>query len=121
MEKKEEAAKDSNLVFHPIHKYVLGYLENDGTGKPIANVLVKDGVPCNCHKVSPIVAMNAITNAPDLKYEYCNTRCSRAILAGNENGDMMFIQTCEAQPGKYPLQKGPEKAEKTSTLQIVKK
>jgi hypothetical protein len=82
----------------PIHNY---RLENHPQLKEI-KMLVKDGLPCKCHRVAPTLIPSQLGSL-SLQYENCTTNCTRAILV--TDGDRTFlVQTCEAQQQKFLIE-----------------
>lgn len=91
-----------------IHKYSLAEYTTVKGGK----MLLKDGQPCKCHKVGPNIVPNNLSGDLVPVYEHCTTHCTRALLA-LEEGVIMYIQTCEVQAQKFPM----ENAEAKSKIQ----
>lgn len=88
-----------------IHKYSLCEYTNIKGGK----MLLKDGQPCKCHKVGANIVPNHLTNELVPAYEHCTTHCTRALIAVEEDGKLAFIQTCEVQAQKFPLENAEAK------------
>jgi hypothetical protein len=82
----------------PIHNY---RLEPHPQAKEL-KMLVKDGLPCKCHKV-PATLIPSQLGSLSLQYENCVTNCTRAILVTDGEKTYM-IQTCEAQQQKFLIE-----------------
>lgn len=94
-----------------IHKYSIGEYSTIKGGK----MLLKDGQPCKCHKVGPNIVPNNLSGDLVPVYEHCTTHCTRALIAIEEDGKLVFIQTCEVQAQKFSL----ENAEAKPKLQTL--
>jgi len=82
----------------PIHNYAI----MDMPENPTFKCLLKDGQLVKCHKVSPILIPNGLSNQLELRYERCSTMCSRALLA-TDGDKTVFVQTCEIQQQSYSI------------------
>ena len=81
-----------------------------------AKALLKDGQTCKCHKVAVNYLPSALSNELVPVTEICTTHCSRALLAIDEaTQELAYIQTCEVQAQKFPLEKVEAKS-KIETL-----
>jgi hypothetical protein len=89
-----------------IHKYSIAEYTTIKDGK----MLLKDGQPCKCHKVGPTIVPNRLTGDLSPVYEHCTTHCTRALIAVEEDGKLAFVQTCEVQAQKFPLENAEAKS-----------
>jgi hypothetical protein len=89
-----------------IHKYTI----QDNPSVPNTKMLVKDGQVCKCHRVPMVLIPNRLANSVDPIQEPCNTNCTRALIAvDDETNKLVFIQTCEVQAQKFPLENAEAK------------
>jgi hypothetical protein len=84
-------------------QYALGAVK----GNESISILLKNGKPCRCHKVTAILMPNPVAGAAPIRdYEFCSTMCSRAriMLQGDIGTDdkpadppptLVYVQTCE--------------------------
>lgn len=94
-----------------IHKYSLAEYNTIKGGK----MLLKDGQPCKCHKVGVNIIPNNLSGELVPLYEHCTTHCTRALIAFESDDTLLFIQTCEVQAQKFPLDNAQAKS-KIETL-----
>lgn len=80
-------------------------------------VLVKDGLPCKCHKVPHSIVPSMIEGQYEKQYETCSTHCSRAQLVKSED-QLYFFQTCEAISSKFAIMNAEIKPK--STLEVLR-
>lgn len=81
-----------------IHKYSL-MEQKHSKG---VQMLIKDGVPCKCHKVPPILIPDKLSGMA-LQYENCTTNCTRALLI-TDGENTYYYQNCEAEKQKFVLE-----------------
>jgi hypothetical protein len=81
-----------------IHKYSL--MEQKHTKG--VQMLVKDGVPCKCHKVPAILIPDNLSGYA-LQYENCSTNCSRALLI-TDGENTFYFQNCESENQKFLIE-----------------
>jgi hypothetical protein len=82
----------------PMHKYSIMEQKHSKGIK----VLVKDGTPCKCHKVSPLLIPDKLSGFA-LQYENCSTNCSRALLL-TDGENTFYYQNCEMDKQKFLLE-----------------
>jgi hypothetical protein len=81
-----------------IHKYSL-MEQKHSKG---VQMLVKDGIPCKCHKVSPLLIPDKLSGFA-LQYENCTTNCTRALLV-TDGVDTFYFQNCESDKQKFLIE-----------------
>jgi hypothetical protein len=81
-----------------VHKYSLMEQKHS---KGI-QILVKDGIPCKCHKVSPLLIPDKLSGFA-LQYENCSTNCTRALLI-TDGENTFYFQNCEVEKQKFAIE-----------------
>lgn len=100
----------------PIHFYELVELPED----PNTKALTKDGLMVNCHKVSPILLPNTLSNSLSVKYTPCSTRCTRFLLCQKQDEEHLFvIQNCEVQTQSFKIMNATTEPKKPA-LEIIR-
>lgn len=108
-------SNENKPALEHLHKY--GLLEHPQKELKSVKILVKDGVPCKCHKVQHAIVAGAIEGQYMKDYEHCSTHCSRAQLIKSED-NLFYYQTCEAIPNKFLIENAEIKPK--SNLQVHK-
>lgn len=94
-------SNENKPALEHLHKY--GLLEHPQREMKNVKILVKDEIPCKCHKVQHAIVAGAIEGQYMKDYEICSTHCSRAQLIKSE-GSLFYYQTCEAIPNKFLIE-----------------
>ena len=98
-----------------LHQYEL--MEHPAREMKNVKILVKDGLPCKCHKVPHSIVPASIEGQYAKEYEACSTHCSRAQIV-KSGDDIFYFQTCEAIPNKLAITNVDAKPK--SKLEIIK-
>lgn len=99
-----------------LHKYAL--MEHPAREMKSVKILMKDDMPCKCHKVQHAIVQGNLEGQYAKEYEVCSTHCTRAQLIKSE-GKLFYFQTCEAIPNKFLIENAEAKP-RTSTLEVMK-
>ena len=99
-----------------LHKYAL--MEHPAREMKSVKILLKDDMPCKCHKVQHAIVQGNLEGQYAKEYEVCSTHCTRAQLIKSE-GKLFYFQTCEAIPNKFLIENAEAKP-KTSSLEVLK-
>ncbi len=83
-----------------LHEY--GLMEHPARELAKVKILIKDGIPCKCHKVAHNIVPSQIQGQYAKEYENCSTHCSRAQIVKSDD-KIFFLQTCESIPSKFEI------------------